>query len=69
MAIPIRISSVEKAVQRDISSAYQYGVLYGIMSALAIYNLVLFALIRKREFGLYGVYLLGFILNSLSYTG
>lgn len=69
MAIPVRLSTVEQAINRDISSGYQYGVLYGIMSALALYNLVLFAFIRQKEYGLYGLYLLGFVLNSLSYTG
>lgn len=69
MAIPIRFSPKTDAINRDISAAYQYGVLYGAMSALAIYNLVLFAFIRQREYGLYALYLLGFVLNSLSYTG
>lgn len=69
MAIPVRLSTVNKAVERDIASAYQYGFLYGVMSALALYNLVLYAFIRQREFGLYGLYLAGFVLNSLSYTG
>lgn len=69
MAIPIRLSSVDKAIARDISAGYQYGVLYGIMSALALYNLVLFLFIRQREYGLYSLYLTGFVLNSLSYTG
>lgn len=69
MAIPIRLSSVDKAIARDISAGYQYGVLYGVMSALALYNLVLFVFIRQREYGLYSLYLIGFVLNSLSYTG
>lgn len=69
MAIPVRIASIEKAIERDISSAYQYGALYGIMVALALYNLVLFVFIRQAEYGLYGLYLLGFVINSLSYTG
>lgn len=69
MAIPIHFSVVEKAINRDISSAYQYGLLYGIMFALALYNLVLFVFIRQKEYGLYSLYLIGFILNSLSYTG
>ena len=69
MALPIRLSRVDAAIERDISSAYQYGVLYGAMTALAVYNLVLFAFIRQREYGLYGLYLIGFVLNSLSYTG
>lgn len=69
LAIPVRLSSIDKAIQRDISAAYEYGVLYGIMSALALYNLVLFVFVRQKEYGLYGLYLLGFVLNSLSYTG
>ncbi len=69
MAIPLRFSSFNKAIARDISAGYQYGVLYGIMSALALYNLVLFVFIRQKEYGLYSLYLIGFVLNSLSYTG
>ncbi|WP_197495547.1 sensor domain-containing diguanylate cyclase [Shewanella sp. UCD-FRSSP16_17] len=69
MALPVQFNSVENAINRDIVSGYQYGALYGIMVALALYNLVLFVFIRQREYGLYGLYLLGFVLNSLSYTG
>ena len=69
MALPVRLSSVSKAINADISAGYQYGVLYGIIIALAIYNLVLFSIIRQREYGLYSLYLCGFLLNSLSYTG
>ncbi|QOL26422.1 GGDEF domain-containing protein [Thalassotalea sp. LPB0316] len=69
MAIPIRLSEKQQAVNRDISSGYQYGFLYGIMLALGLYNLVLFFFIRQKEYGLYGLYLIGFVANSLSYTG
>lgn len=69
MALPLQFSTREAAIQRDISGGYQYGILYGIMGALALYNLVLFVFIRQREYGLYSLYLMGFILNSLSYTG
>lgn len=69
MAIPLRISESELATQRDISSSYQYGFLYGIMFALAMYNLIIYFSIRHKEYGLYALYLLGFVTNSLSYTG
>ena len=69
MALPVRLSAIDDAIDRDITSAYQYGVLYGIMLALALYNLVLFIFIKQREYGLYSLYLIGFVLNSLSYTG
>lgn len=69
MAIPLHISEVNRATQRDISSGYQYGFLYGIMVALAIYNLIIYFSIKHKEYGLYALYLLGFVINSLSYTG
>ncbi|MCF2948529.1 sensor domain-containing diguanylate cyclase [Paraglaciecola aquimarina] len=69
MAIPIHFSAKEHAIKRDISAGYQYGLLYGIMAALALYNLVLYVFIKQQEYGLYSLYLIGFILNSLSYTG
>ena len=69
MAIPIRFSTLEQSVKHEISNAYQYGLLYGLMLALALYNLVLFVFIRQRQYGLYSLYLIGFLLNSLSYTG
>ncbi len=69
MAIPVRMSTIDYANKRDISSAYEYGLLYGIIAALAIYNIVLFVIIRQKIFGLYSLYLIGFIINSLSYTG
>jgi diguanylate cyclase (GGDEF)-like protein len=69
MAIPVRFSTIPAAIQRDISAGYQYGILYGVMFALALYNLLLFFMISQKEYGLYSLYLLGFIANSLSYTG
>jgi diguanylate cyclase (GGDEF)-like protein len=69
MAIPLYISEAKLATQRDVSSGYQYGFLYGIMVALAVYNLIIYFSIRHKEYGLYALYLLGFVANSLSYTG
>ncbi|MDO6719353.1 diguanylate cyclase [Psychrosphaera sp. 1_MG-2023] len=69
MVIPIRLDEVQQAIQRDISTAYEYGLIYGLMFALAAYNFILFIKIRQNEFGLYALYLTGFVFNSLSYTG
>lgn len=69
MAIPIHLSQTALAQNRDIRAGYEYGVLYGIMLALALYNFILFINIKQAEFGLYSLYLIGFIANSLSYTG
>lgn len=69
MAIPIRLDEQSQAASRDIATAYEYGVIYGLMMALALYNLVLYIKIKQSEFGLYALYLTGFVVNSLSYTG
>lgn len=69
MAIPLRLASAQQAVNRDIRQGYEYGILYGLMLALAVYNLILYVMIRQAEFGLYAGYLIGFVANSLSYTG
>ena len=69
MAVPIKLSTLEDAISNDGSDKFQYGFLYGILAALALYNLVLFFSIRKKVFGLYVLYILGFVFNSLSYTG
>lgn len=69
MAIPLHIAESSLAIERDIANSYHYGFLYGIMVALAIYNLIIFFSIGHKEHGLYAIYLLGFVLNSLSYTG
>ena len=53
MAIPLYISEAKLATQRDVSSGYQYGFLYGIMVALAVYNLIIYFSIRHKEYGLY----------------
>ncbi|GGA79370.1 diguanylate cyclase [Neiella marina] len=69
MAIPIELSSIEQAQQLDLGNAYRYGLLYGMLLALSLYNLLLYLITREKEFGLYSLYLAGFVVNSFSYTG
>ncbi|MBD1390486.1 GGDEF domain-containing protein [Neiella sp. HB171785] len=69
MAIPLELSTVEQAQQLDIASAYRFGLLYGMLLALSLYNSLLYLITREKEFGLYSLYLAGFVLNSFSYTG
>lgn len=69
MAIPIRLVRQDLAKKREVRTAYEFGLLYGLMGGLALYNLTLFLLMGQKEFGLYSLYLIGFIANSLSYTG
>ncbi|WP_299266206.1 diguanylate cyclase [uncultured Psychrosphaera sp.] len=69
MPVPIKLSTLADAITNDGNDKFEYGFLYGILVALALYNLVLFFSIRKKIFGLYVLYISGFVLNSMSYTG
>ncbi|MBW8190527.1 sensor domain-containing diguanylate cyclase [Neiella marina] len=69
MAIPLELSRIDQAHQLDAGNAYRYGLLYGMLLALSLYNLLLYIITREKEFGLYSLYLAGFMINSLSYTG
>ncbi len=69
LPVPIVLSTVADAIANTGADKFQYGFLYGILVALALYNLVLFFSIRKKVFGLYVLYILGFVFNSMSYTG
>ena len=69
MPIPIQLSQIDAAIERSATDKFQYGFLYGLLISLALYNLVLFFYIKQKEFGLYVLYIVGFVINSLSYTG
>lgn len=69
MLIPMYLNSRESQQIRVELNAYSYGLLYGVMLALLLYNLMLYTGIRHRQYLLYAVYLLLFVLLNLAYTG
>jgi len=69
MVLPIYLSSVEQMHARQQIDAYSYGLLYGVLAALLLYNLVLYLGIRSSRYLFYAIYLLLFILMNLAYTG
>lgn len=57
LLLPIRISSIETHHIYSELEAYSYGLLYGVMLALLLYNLMLYFGIRHRQYLYYAVYL------------
>lgn len=69
MILPVFFGSVDDSAKRDVFNSYSYGLLYGIVTALLLYNFVLFIQLRLRRYLFYVIYLAMFILTNQSYTG
>lgn len=69
MVLPVFFGTVEDSAKRDVFNSYSYGLLYGIVTALLLYNFILFIQLRLRRYLFYVIYLAMFILTNQSYTG
>ena len=69
MLLPITLmpERVLAANERDVH--YVYGMLYGFLLALVVYNCMLFFGLRRRSYLYYALYVLCFIAMHYSYTG
>lgn len=69
MVVPLYVESESTRVERQRTEDVSYGVLYGFLIALAVYNLMLFVGLRHGRYLLYALYLSCFVLMNFSYTG
>jgi diguanylate cyclase (GGDEF)-like protein len=69
LILPIQLLSDSALQQARTANNYSYGALYGFLLALLAYNLMLYAGLKDRNNLNYSIYLGGFILLNLSYTG
>lgn len=69
MLLPISLESPREAKRSQTSSVYSYGLLYGVVSGIMLYNLMLFFSLRYRRYLYYAVYVLFFLLMNMAYTG
>ncbi len=69
LTIPIYIGSEESHSSVATTNAYFYGVLYGALIILLIYNLVLFSYLREQKYLFYSAYLFAFTIFNFTYTG
>ena len=69
MLVPLYLHAPEQARTHATLQQYSYGVLYGFLLALLIYNLMLYAGLGMPRYGLYSLYLGAFLLMNVAYTG
>ncbi len=69
MVLPMTFGSQQASYKRDILNSYSYGLLYGIVLALLLYNLIIFLRLRLKRYLFYVIYLGMFMAMNLSYTG
>lgn len=69
LVLPIYLSTVEESHARRELDSYSYGLIYGVLAALLLYNLMLYLGMKSRLHLSYVVYLLCFLLMNMAYTG
>ena len=69
MVIPLYIRDIEKHYQALTVESFRYGIVYGAIIALMLYNLFIAVSIKSRANLLYSLYMFAFMLMNISYTG
>ena len=67
--VPIYLRSTEAMHAAELNERYTYGITYGAILALLLYNLMLYVGLKNRRYLYYVLYLGMFLLMNLSYTG
>lgn len=69
MMLNVTLLTPEDQDRKARFERYSYGVLYGFVSALAVLNLLMYFGLGRSNSLYYALYLLSFVIVSLSYTG
>ncbi len=69
LAIPLNIYSAEGFAEKILLEEYFFGIFSGIMLIMALYNLFLYFSIKENSYLYYIIYIISFLLQSLSLRG
>lgn len=69
LVLPIGLSPPAEAHQSDMWVSIAYGLLYGFLVALIVYNLLFYRVLRRARYLYYSLYVSCFILMNIGYTG
>jgi diguanylate cyclase (GGDEF)-like protein len=69
MVVPIRLTGADQSRIREARQELSYGILYGFLLALIVYNAILSASFRSSRYLFYSLYLMMFMLMNIAYTG
>ena len=69
LVVPIELMSEQSFLARDREYKFVYGMIYGFLLALIVYNSMLFIGLRERSYLYYSIYLGLFTLLNFAYSG
>jgi diguanylate cyclase (GGDEF)-like protein len=69
MVIPLELLTTDQVTARTYKMGYTYGLIYGFLIALAVYNFLLFIGLGERSYLFYSLTLISVILGNIAYTG
>ncbi len=69
MTIPISVMSRDELYKSMILDNWLYGLYYGMLIIMLVYNLFLFCSVRSRDYLLYSLYILAFLLATMAIRG
>lgn len=69
LVLPIYLTSPELMHTMELQESYSYGMVYGVIFALLLYNLMLYFGLKSSRYLYYAIYLSLFLLANISYTG
>ncbi len=69
VVLPLSFYDLTTATRYDSYRSYGYGILYGIISGLLLFNLLLYISIRQQRYLFYVLYLAMYLFMDISYTG
>lgn len=69
LLLPMLLLDPNELRATEVEQHYSYGLVYGFILALALYNAILFISLRHRRYLYYAIYLCLFIAANIAYTG
>lgn len=69
LVLPIEVMSTEAFQARELQYRFVYGLIYGFLLSMIVYNSMLFIGLRDRSYLYYSAYLALFALLNITYTG
>ncbi|MBW0148958.1 diguanylate cyclase [Marinobacter arenosus] len=69
VVVPFYFTSIKAGHNQEQFDAAFYSFVYGVMFALAAYNLMLFTGLRRRRYLFYSIYMVTFVFMTASYSG
>ncbi len=69
LVLPVSLQDTSSAALYDTYRSYGYGLLYGIISGLLLFNLLIYISIRQQRYLFYVLYLAMYLFMDVSYTG